>query len=56
VVTFEVEGSSVVIIEGKAPYTEDYFQVVVAVVVWRVLVSSWANKLVLEEGLLLVSQ
>lgn len=56
VATSEVEDSFVVTIEEKVPYTEDYFHVVVAVVVWRVLVSSWANKLVLEEGLLLVSQ
>lgn len=53
--TFEDVDSFGVTIEGKALCTEDYFHVV-AVVEWRVFVSSWANRLVLEEELLLVSQ
>lgn len=50
-----VEDSFVVTIEEMAPYTEDYFHAAAVVVVWRVLVSSWANKLVLVAGLLPVS-
>jgi hypothetical protein len=50
VVTFVVVDSFVVRVVEMEPYTEDYFHafVVVVAVEWQVLVSSWANMLVLE--------
>ncbi len=46
-VTFVDEGSFVVTVEEKAPDIEDCFRV--AAVEWQVLVSSWVNRLALEE-------
>lgn len=51
VATFVVEDSFVVRVEEKALYIEGYFHAFAVVVVaeWQVLVSSWANRLVLVE-------
>lgn len=54
VVTFEDVGSFVVRVEGRELYIVDYFHEFA--VVWQVLVSSSANKLVLVVERLLVCQ